>query len=117
MILQIFAYLLLGNRVLCIKIETSGCEKVESKQRGFFNTYISEVENAQCKGQLRFRKHGKVYCLQKEDSWDDFFQCPSKCMKNIFLPQSGFLIQRVSKFASGFSSTLICKEQLHHTLL
>ena len=83
MIFQIFSYLLFSNKVLCIKIETSGCEKVESKQLGFFDTYISAEHNSQCKGQLRFRKHGKVYCLQKEDSWDDFFQCPSKFMKKI----------------------------------
>ena len=78
MIPKIFALLLIAKKGFCIKIEPNGCEKVESKINGFLETYISEDQNVKCKGQLRFKKHGKVYCLQKEDSWDDFFQCPSK---------------------------------------
>ena len=77
MIFQIVEVLLLGQGVFCVNIDPGGCEKVESKQLGFLNTYISKDQNAQCKGQLRFRKHGKVFCLQKQESWDDYFQCPS----------------------------------------
>ena len=86
MIFRIVAFLLLGHGVFCIDIDRGGCEKVESKQLGFLNTYISKDQNAQCKGQLRFRRHGKVFCLQKQESWDDYFQCPSMYMglENIF---------------------------------
>ena len=78
MILQSFALLMIAKRGFCIQIEPNGCEKVKSNLNGFFDTFLSKHQNEQCKGQLRFRKNGKVYCLQKEDSWDEYFECQSK---------------------------------------
>ena len=76
MILLLIFSLFYDNKIFCIEIEPSGCEKVESKQHGNLDTFISDNYNPMCKGPLRFKKNDKVYCLQIENSKDDYFECP-----------------------------------------
>ena len=60
MILLLIFSLLYDNKIFCIEIEPSGCEKVTSKEHGNLETFISDNNNPMCKGSLRFKKNNKV---------------------------------------------------------
>lgn len=75
MTLLLVFLLLLDNSFLGIEIEKSDCKKVESKSKGTFETFIDQDPNPMCKGKLRLRKDGQIYCLQITDSHDDSFKC------------------------------------------
>ena len=75
MILLLIFLLLLENPFLGIEIEKSECKRVESKSMGSFETYIDQNFNPMCKGKLRLKKDGQIYCLQITDSHDDSFTC------------------------------------------
>ncbi len=75
MLLLLLILLMLDNSFLGIEIEKSDCKRVESKLKGTFETFVSEDENPMCKGKLRLKKDGQVYCFQITDSHDDSFKC------------------------------------------
>ena len=78
---------MLDNSFLGIEIEKSDCKRVESKLKGTFETFVSEDENPMCKGKLRLKKDGQVYCLQITDSHDDSFKC--SVTRSISSPNNG----------------------------
>ena len=51
------------------------CDEVKSKVWGDLETYTEEKVNPQCLGTLRMKKNGKVLCIQKEKSYEDYLEC------------------------------------------
>ena len=52
------------------------CGKVKSEEWGDLATFTEDKAHPHCLGTLRLKKEdGKILCLQKEDSYEDYLEC------------------------------------------
>ena len=76
------------------------CVKVKSEEWGDLETFTEERVNPLCLGTLRLKKDGKVLCIQKEESREDYLQC-----------KGGGSIERITTLtASSITSTTTTKQ-------
>ena len=69
--------LIVWKLVIGVRIENENeCGEVKSQEWGDLATFTEEKVHPRCLGTLRLKKEdGKILCIQKEDSHDDYLKC------------------------------------------
>lgn len=75
-LLQLQLALIAGNSIgVEINNGEMECKEVKSREWGDLETFTEEKVNPQCLGTLRMKKDGRILCIQKEESFEDYLKC------------------------------------------